>query len=146
MEISRSQILDLLWYRPIEIGKWVGFKDLTDLHNEWLRGFLYGTEDQTLQGHRGSYKTTTLSLFLAEHMIVKPNETTLFFRKTGSDVAEVIRQTSNIMESGCVQEIVRLLYGKELVLLVDKNNEIHTNLATSIKGTSQLVGLGIERA
>lgn len=143
MEVSRNQILDLLWYRPIEIGKWVGFKDLTDLHNEWLRGFLYGTKDQTLQGHRGSYKTTTLSLFLAEHMIVKPNETTLFFRKTGSDVAEVIRQTSNILKSGCVQEIVYHLYGKQLVLLVDKNNEIHTNLATSIKGTSQLVGLGI---
>ena len=143
MQISRNQILDLLWYRPIEIGKWVGFKDLTDLHNEWLRGFLYDTEDQTLQGHRGSYKTTTLSLFLAEHMIVKPNETTLFFRKTGADVAEVIRQTSNIMKSGCVQEIVYRIYGKELSLIVDKNNEIHTNLTTSIRGTSQLVGLGI---
>ena len=141
--ITKEQALNLLWYRPIEIGKWVGFKDLTDLHNEWLRGFLYDTEDQTLQGHRGSYKTTTLSLFLAEHMIVSPNETTIFFRKTGSDVAEVIRQTSNIMKSGCIQQIVYAIYGKQLVLSVDKNNEIHTNLATSIRGTSQLVGLGI---
>lgn len=133
----------MLWYRPIEIGKWVGFKDLTDLHNEWLRGFLYGTQDQTLQGHRGSFKTTTLSLFFALHIIIKPNETVLFFRKTGSDVAEVVRQTSNILKSGCMQEITQILYGKQLVLTTDKNNEIHTNLTTSIKGTSQLVGLGI---
>lgn len=143
MQINKKAILDLLWYRPVEIGKWVGFKDLTDLHNEWLRKFLYETIDQTLQGHRGSYKTTTLSLFFVLHIIIKPNETTLFFRKTDTDVAEVIRQTSNILKSGCVKEIVSILYEKELVLEKDSNNEIHTNLATSIKGTSQLVGLGI---
>lgn len=141
--ITKAQILNLLWTNPIEIGHWVGFKDLTSLHNEWLRSFLYSDDDQTLQGHRGSYKTTTLSLFFALHMIIAPNETVLFFRKTGSDVAEVVRQTSNILKSGCVQEIVHILYGKELVLTVDKKNEINTNLATTIKGTSQLVGLGI---
>lgn len=143
MEISKNQILDLLWYRPVEIGKWVGFKDLTDLHNEWLRHFLYDTEDQTVQGHRGSYKTTTLSLFFALHMIEKPNETVLFFRKTGGDVSEVIRQTSNILKSGCMQEIVHILYDKDLILTKDSSSEIHTNLVTNIKGTSQLVGLGI---
>ena len=137
--ISKREILDLLWERPIEIGHWVGFKDLTDMHNEWLRRFLYADEDQTLQGHRGSYKTTTLSLFFALNPIVSPNETILFFRKTGSDVNEIIRQTSHIMHSGCVQEIVQTLYGKNLELLKDSNSEIHTNLATSIKGQSQIV-------
>lgn len=143
MIFSREEILDLLWERPIEIGHWVGFHDLTDMHNDWLRGFLYEEDDQTLQGHRGSYKTTTLSLFFAIHMVIFPNETVLFFRKTGSDVNEIIRQTSNILHSGCIREIVKTLYGKELVLTVDKNNEISTNLATTIKGQSQLVGLGI---
>lgn len=141
--ITKEQALNLLWERPIEIGHWVGFKDLTDLHNDWLRSFLYSTEDQTLQGHRGSYKTTTLSLFFAIHAIIAPNESLLFFRKTGSDVKEIIRQTSNILHSGCVQEIVRAIYKKDLVLVVDKNNEISTNLTTVIKGQSQIVGLGI---
>lgn len=141
--ISKEQILNLLWERPIEIGHWVGFNDLTDLHNEWLRGFLYDENDQTLQGHRGSYKTTTLSLFFAIHAVIKPNETLLFFRKTGSDVKEIIRQTSNILHSGCMNMIVRILYGKDLILTVDKNSEISTNLSTTIKGQSQIVGLGI---
>lgn len=143
MQANKQAILDLLWNRPVEIGHWVGFKDLTDLHNEWLRSFLYETEDQTLQGHRGSYKTTTLSLFFAIHAIIRPNETLLFFRKTGGDVSEIIRQTSNIMHSGCIQSIVRILYNKELILTRDSNSEISTNLATSIKGQSQIVGLGI---
>lgn len=143
MQVKKKQILDLLWERPIEIGHWVGFKDLTDINNEWLRSFLYETEDQTLQGHRGSFKTTTLSLFFAIHAVIKPNESILFFRKTDSDVNEILRQTSNVLHSGCMQQIVRILYGKDLALLVDKNSEITTNLTTTIKGQNQIVGLGI---
>jgi len=140
---KKSEVLKLLWDNPIEVGRWVGFKDLTQLHNEWLRSFLYGTEDQTLQGHRGSFKTTTLSLFFGIHTVIRPNETILFFRKTGGDVNEVMRQTANILQSGCMQEIVYILYGKDLVLLKSSGYEIQTNLSTTIKGSSQIVGLGI---
>lgn len=143
IDVSKKQILDLLYDNPIEIGKWVGFKDLTNLHNEWLKSFLYETEDQTLQGHRGSYKTTVLSIFLAIHTIEKPNETVMFFRKTDPDVTEVIRQTKNILLSGAMQKVVDILYSKELKLLKFSGNEINTNLVTGFKGTSQIVGLGL---
>lgn len=143
MNISKEQILELLKYNPIEIGHWVGFKDLTDLHNEWLKGFMNATEDQTLQAHRGSYKTTTLSLFFAIHVITKPNETLMYFRKTGGDVNEIARQTANILESGCIKKIVKTIYGIDLKLLKASGSEIHTNLATSIRGSSQIIGLGI---
>lgn len=143
MNISKEQILYLLKNNPIEIGHWVGFKDLTELHNEWLKSFLFGTEDQTLQAHRGSFKTTTLSLFFAIHAIIFPNETLLYFRKTGADVIEIARQTINILESGCMKEIVRILYGQELFLPKKSGSEIQTNLTTTIKGTPQIVGLGI---
>lgn len=141
--LDKNQLLQLLWENPIEIGHWVGFNDLTSMHNDWLRSFLYNTEDQTLQGHRGSFKTTTLSLFFSIHTIIMPNKTILFFRKTGGDVMEIVRQTSNILHSGCIQEIVQTLHGKELKFLKDSGSEISTNLATTIKGSSQLVGLGI---
>ena len=141
--ISKKQALELLWNNPIEIGHWVGFKDLTSLHNEWLRSFLYSDKDQTLQAHRGSYKTTTLSLFFALHTIIAPNEALLYFRKTGTDVVEIARQTINILHSGCIQAIVQAIYGKELKLIKKSSTEIQTNLSTTIKGTSQIVGLGI---
>ena len=143
MKISKQETLDLLWYNPVEIGKWVGFKDLTEMHNEWLRMFLYSKDDLTLQGHRGSFKTTTLSLFLAIHAVIKPNETALFFRKTSGDVSEVMRQIGNILSSGCLQEIVQILYRKPLTLVRNSNSEIATNLPTTIKGSAQVVGLGI---
>ena len=143
MNSEKQEVLNLLWNKPYKIGHWVGFKDLTTLHNEWLRSFLYADKDQTLLAHRGSYKTTDLSLFLSIHTVVMPNENVLFFRKTDDDVTEVLVQTQKILRSGCMQRIVRTLYGTGLDFLKENNSEIHTNLCTSTKGVSQVVGLGI---
>lgn len=143
MNSSKKAVLDLLWNEPYKIGHWVGFKDLTTLHNEWLRSFLYADKDQTLLAHRGSYKTTDLSLFLAIHTVIDPNENVMFFRKTDDDVTEVLVQTQKILKAGCMQQIVRTLYGTDLQFLKENNSEIHTNLCTSTKGVSQVVGLGI---
>lgn len=141
MTYSKEQILNLIWNDPVEIGHWVGFRDLTQLHNEWLKDFLFRKDDQTLQGHRGSYKTTTLSLFFAIHTVIEPNETIMFFRKTG--VNEVILQTGNILRSGCMNEIVKTLYGKELKFLKASGFGIDTNLRTNVSGTSQITGHGL---
>lgn len=99
--------------------------------------------DQTLLAHRGSYKTTDLSLFLAIHIVIQPNENVMFFRKTDDDVTEVVTQAKKILQSGVMQRIVSDLYGTDLQLLKSNNSEIHTNLCTSTKGVSQVVGLGI---
>lgn len=143
MDGRKQAVLDLLWNEPYKIGHWVGFGDLTTLHNEWLRSFLYADEDQTLLAHRGSYKTTDLSLFLAIHTVIQPNENVMFFRKTDDDVTEVVTQAKKILQSGAMQRIVSDLYGTDLQLLKSNNSEIHTNLCTSTKGVSQVVGLGI---
>ena len=141
--MNREDIKVLLKEQPYKIGHFVGFKDLTELHNRWLRSFLYGKEDITLLAHRGSYKTTDLSLFLAIHAVIKPNETVDFFRKTDTDVTEVMNQTAKILRTGAMREIARMLYGTDLILEKETANEIHTNLCTSTKGASQILGLGI---
>ena len=139
----KQKTLDLLWEEPYKIGHWVGFKDLTELHNGWLRSFLFGSSTQTLLAHRGSYKTTVLSLFLAIYPVVRPAENVLFFRKTDTDVTEVIGQAQKILESPVMRKIVRNLYGVDLQLEKATGSEIHTNLCTSAKGISQVLGLGI---
>lgn len=143
MNSRKKQTLDLLWNEPYKIGHWVGFTDLTRLHNEWLRSFLYSDSDQTLLAHRGSYKTTDLSLFLALHPIIHPNQNVIFFRKTDTDVIEVIKQSEKILESGCVRKVVYDLYGTELTFVKKTDSEFSTNLCTSARGVSQVVGLGV---
>lgn len=143
MNSRKKAVLDLLWNEPYKIGHWVDFKDLTELHNTWLRSFLYSQEDQTLLAHRGSYKTTVLSLFLALHAIERPNENVMFFRKTDDDVTEVITQTRKILQSPVIGRIVYDLYDLSLQLITANNSEIMTNLYTSTRGASQIMGLGI---
>lgn len=143
MELTKQQAIKLLKEEPYKIGHIVGFKDLTELHNEWLRSFLYVKEDQTLLAHRGSYKTTDLSLFLAIHTMIQPNENVMFFRKTDDDVTEVITQAQKILKSDIMQMLSYALYGCYIYLLKENNSEIHTNLCISSRGVSQVLGLGI---
>lgn len=141
--MTRDEVLQMLWERPVELGHWVGLNKLGDLHNEWLRAFLYNQEDQTLQAHRGSYKTTTLSLFFAIHPLIKPNETVIYFRKSAANVIEITKQAAKIMDSGAYHRLVQTIYGRDFTFLKNTANEIDTDLKTSIQGASQLVGYGI---
>lgn len=134
--------VDLMLDEPYKLGHLLGFKDLTLLHNGWIRDFVLYEDDQTLQAHRGSYKTTCISIALAIILTIKPNLTNLFMRKTDTDVWEVIKQVRNILLSPLWQHIAVNIYGVKIILTVDNKGELSTNLTTSTRGTSQLVGLG----
>ena len=143
MTFSREKIINLLKNEPYIVGHWLGFKDLTELHNTWLLDWLYGCKDTTTQAHRGSYKTTDLALFLALNALVHPKENVIFLRKTDADVTEVIRIVIKIMKSGAYNELCKALYGIPVVVQKDTASEIHTNLYKGKGGASQIVGMGV---
>lgn len=92
----------------------------------------------------GSYKTTCLSIAIANLMIIEPNLAIDFFRKTDDDVKEIVTQVSKILKSDVMQHFVNKIYDKKLILTVDNAQELSTNLKTSTRGVSQLLGLGIK--
>lgn len=143
MSFSKEKIKELLRNEPYRVGHWLGYKDLTPLHNEWLLDWLYSSKDSTTQAHRGSYKTTDLALFLALNPLVHLTENIIFLRKTDADVTEVIRLVVKIMKSGAYIEMCKALYGITPVILKETANEIHTNLYKGKGGASQIVGMGI---
>lgn len=100
-------------------------------------------EDKTLQAHRGSYKTTCVSVALACLIVLLPRKKIMFMRKTDNDVKEVIRQVQNILMSPHIQALCEIIHGKPLVLETASAVDINTNLATDAKGTVQLHGCGI---
>jgi len=141
--MTRKQAVDFLVKHPEQFGRMVGFTKLTDLHGGWMRKMITGEGDMTLQGHRGSYKTTCLSIVLAILIIVFPNKRLLFARKTDDDVKEIINQTRKILQNPKTVYLIAQIYGVTLKLTTDNAMEINTNLTTDTKGTSQLVGMGI---
>lgn len=141
---SADAAIELLYEHPAEYGREVGFTKLTDaLHEGWIVKMTGDGEDATLQAHRGSYKTTCVSIALSIIVILRPNERTAFMRKTDNDVKEVIAQVRKILEHPFTVELVRQIYGVPLKVVKAAATEISTNLTNDPRGTAQLVGIGM---
>lgn len=142
--LTKYDYLDLIYDEPYKIGQWLGFDKLTLLHNQWLQEMIFGEEDETLLAHRGSYKTTCLSIAFALIMILFPNKNIIFTRKTDDDVKEVVNQAKKMLKSLVLRHIAEKIYGKELKLIEESSFNLTTNLRTTNQGSSQLLGLGVK--
>lgn len=141
--LTRADYVNWLYERPMEYGHQMGFTLLTELHNGWIRSMICKGPDHTLMAHRGSYKTTCVSIAFAIMMITRPNDRIMFVRKTDTDVKEVIEQVEHMLLNEKTQYIVKQMYGTNLTLVVNSSTELKTNLTNDPRGTSQLLGIGI---
>lgn len=136
--------LDLVKKMPMAFGIEGGFDRLVNIHNEWIKSFLFAGEDLTLQAHRGSYKTTCLSVAIALMIVVKPWLNMIFIRKSDDDVKEIVLQIAKLLKTEWFQALSLVLWGKSCLLEKETAFEIDTNLKQGPRGTSQLIGLGIK--
>lgn len=139
---ANEDLVRFVYNCPKDIAVKIGYDKLTDLHNEWIRDMVFGEEDRTLQAHRGSFKTTCLSVSFAFILVFFPELRVIFLRKTDTDVAEVLSATSSILQTAYFKSIADMLYGTELLLLRSTQSEVSTNLRQGVAGSSQLLGLG----
>lgn len=143
-QLSKEDAYYLLFDAPVIIGQQYGFDKLVEIHNKWIVEMVMGEEDGTLQGHRGSYKTTCLSVALACLIVGMPWLKILFMRKTDTDVKEIVSQVKKILLSPTMQAIAFAIYGHAIELTKDSAVELSTNLCgDDPRGTSQLVAMGI---
>lgn len=141
--MTRQQAIDFLLNSPHRFGHMVGFTKLTKLHSKWIRQLIRVPKDKTIQAHRGSYKTTSVSLALAIIIILMPNKKIAFIRKTDTDVKEIILQVQKILRTPQTRYFVQIIHGIDLHLTVASQTQVSTNLNTDIRGTAQLTGFGI---
>lgn len=143
MTKSAEAALVELTEHPAEVGRWCGFGLLRDdPHGEWLKMMINGTGDMTLQAHRGSYKTTCLTVALAVLMVCHPWQTIIFLRKSDTDVAEVIKQTAAILRNPAMRYLTAEIYGQPVEVVRGTATEITTSAYASPRGAAQLLGIG----
>lgn len=133
----------LVRHHPVAFGVESGFDKLGDLHNEWIKAFLFEKDDYTLQAHRGSYKTTCLSVAMALMIVIYPNTPIIFLRKTDADVRSIMRQVAKLLMEPMFQALSMDLYGEGIELITDSVLEIDTNLHTTATGAPQLSALSL---
>lgn len=145
-QTKQRQAVSLLKNKPAAFGRAVGFRLLNDsLHNEWIKSMVFGKEDETLQAHRGSYKTTCLAVSISIIMMLMPDLRIAFIRKTDADVKEVIMSVRKIIQHPVTKELSLMIWGTPLILVKASATELSTNLVSEddARGSSQLVGIGI---
>lgn len=139
----KNKLIHLIKNNPVKIAHLVGFTDMTELHNEWLKDMIFGEEDETLLAHRGSYKSTALSLAFAIIMVFFPYRNIIFLRKTDNDVIEIVKQTANILKTPLFNYISNVIWGCDLIIESESAFKITTNLSNNTKGAEQLLGIGV---
>ena len=145
MEKKSREIVELIKSNPSKVANAVGFKDVRPFpHNEWMNEIIFGQEDFTLMSHRGSYKSSCLSVCIALIMVLMPWINIIFLRKTDSDVSEMIRMVKKALESKFISMLCEVLYNRKLILVEDTASAITTNLYVNSSGASQLIGIGIK--
>lgn len=128
---------------PGDLGRALGYKDFTALHDAWIRRMVTNNEDMTLQAHRGSYKTTCLCVSIALLMLKERGKNIIFLRKTDADVAEVVSNVDRILRNPVMQDIYRALTGNALEIVKGTSTEITTGAYNAPRGSAQLQGIGI---
>lgn len=139
---ARAALIELTEHAA-EVGRWCGFTLLRDdLHGEWLRQMILGERDMTLLAHRGSYKTTCLTVALAVMMVCRPWQNIIFLRKADDDVVEVIKQTAAILRHHVMRSLTAEIYGRPVEIVRANATEITTSAYASPRGSAQLLGIG----
>ena len=130
---------------PYKVARAVGFTDVRKYpHNDWMREIINGKGDYTLLAHRGSYKSSCLSVCIALIMVLFPEKNIIFLRKADNDVTEMVRMVKKALESEALQSLSIILYKKKLILTESTASSITTNLYLSPSGSSQLLGIGLK--
>lgn len=142
---NMNDVLLSVKQNPYKIAQMVGFEDIRKYpHNEWMKAILFGQSDYTLMAHRGSYKSSCLSVCIALMMILFPKDNIIFLRKADNDVSEMIRMVKKALESDFLKSLTNVLYGEQLKLIESSQSAITTNLFISASGASQLIGIGLK--
>ena len=90
------------------------------------------------------HNTTCIEEFIALKMILCPDQTMIFVRKTDDDVKEVVEKVKSLLQTPVFKEMVRVFYNTQLEFKKATAFEIDTNLHKELGGGSQLLAIGLK--
>lgn len=132
---------------PHIIGHLAGKEKLFDLHSYWIKYIWLTNNFRSLQGHRGSYKTTAVTIIGSIYwMLFKPNDRIAIIRKTFTDATEVLETIKNIMMLPEIKLLFYKVHGFEPKLKVNRNNKLVYNFKNTQTPEGNINAYGIDTA
>lgn len=150
---TAAEVVNLLTNEAHMVGRMLGtgYDLLDEIHGEWISNWIANPNKFRVvvhQGHRDSYKTSSLRLALAIWLILEPKKTFIVIRKSEDAVKEIVNGVSKILDTPLFQNFINILYPDiknkgGFKKTTDTALTIDTNLNVSLSGEYQLRALGL---
>ncbi len=117
-----AKILD----RPHILGHYLGYDKLTEEHGNWIKEFWLADTDVWKQAHRGSFKTTAITVVgpILRHLF-KPEDRILLSRKTYTNACDTLEEIAGHYRGPAVRELYKKVRGIDnFRLKVDRRGRI----------------------
>lgn len=84
---------------PHIFGQMLGFTKLGDIHSTWINRWVNCDEDNSLQAHRNSFKTSCIAVTVVLLLLLNPNLSILIMRKDHTSATQLVDQIRKLLES-----------------------------------------------
>ena len=130
--------------QPHLLGWLVGKKLLKALHSDWIKYLWTENHHRSLQGHRGSYKTTAVVIIGCVYwLLFHPNHRIGLVRKNFTDASECLKNISEIFKREEIREIFKFAHGFPPVAVIDRADKIVFNFKETVTPEGNINAYGI---
>jgi hypothetical protein len=141
--VNKLILLDIR-NNPIKLGKILGYNDLNEIHNEWIKYCWLTKEDVTLQAHRNSYKTSSIIVLgIIWNLIFNPNDTILLVRKSEEKASDTIDEITRYYNSEKLKRFYKNYLGKDLTVITSNRKKILLSTKTNTSREANVEVLGM---
>lgn len=144
-QIITQEYIELIRDYPHLLGSLVGYDDLTEMHSDWAL-YLFNPEriNRSLQAHRGSYKTSMLTVIGAIYwMLFHPNDTIGVIRKNFTDAHNCVKDIATIMKKEEVKALFHFAHGMKPRALINKAEKLVYNFKSTVTREGNINACGI---
>ncbi len=130
---------------PHLIGHMVGKKDLTSLHTQWIRELWLSGVHETIQAHRGAYKTTACTeIGIIWWLLFHPNERIGLVRETWTEANNTLKAIAQYMNTELISELFRALHHRYPKTTVERDGRLVFNFKSSITKEGSIDAFGVD--
>jgi hypothetical protein len=131
---------------PHKLGQYLGYKELSKKHGEWIKKSWKNKKDYVLQAHRNSYKTSAvLVVGTIWYLLYNPNDPVLIVRKGFEGAVSILKSIIKHYQSEKMLNLYASVFGvKDFRLLEDRKDCVVLSTKTNVtkEGNVQALGIG----
>jgi hypothetical protein len=137
--------LELILEYPHILGLLVGKTKLSEIHSQWVHETWTPKTHTTLQGHRGSFKTTILTIIAPIWwLLFHPNDRIAIVGKSFTDASDRLRTIAKIMQTQKIQDIFKYAHGTAPKAITEKAEKLVYNFKTTHTPEGSIDAYGLD--